>query len=257
LSHKKLHSVLHGRGSQTTLIFLHASGYDSRMWAKLIKSLDMYSCVAIDLPGHGQSRHIPFTTIEEAAGHVFATIQALGITGKECHVVVLSLGVYVGMSLIHQYQASLGKAILTGFNVAPIPGFFWMKLFGYFISPLTCTKWYRRLSEKAMEIPADSPMRNANEAAPMSSKTTRAVLRAVGRFAIPPQELPSIQTELLAVAGEKEHETLLNTLTFLPQKMPNCQSYKVARLGHAWPAQDPDLAIRLIRSWIDEAKLPN
>ena len=257
MSQKNLHHDVYHQEHKGTLIFLHGAGYDGSMWLDVIQGLGEYLCITIDLPGHGQSCHIPFTTIEEAADHVIATLKSIGAMGQNCHIIGLSLGGYIGMSLIHRYQEFFGKAILTGFSVLPLSGFFWMKMAGYALSPFCCTKWYRRLSEQSMRIPKYSAMRHAHKPAVTSPVTVRSVLNAVGQFALSEEDTADIKTPLLALAGETEHEFLKKSITHLSNTMPHCQSYEIPQLGHAWPAQDPALAIRLIRSWIDNTQLPS
>lgn len=51
-------------------------GNNGSMWSDLKKALPDYHCLAPDLPGHGDSRHIPWRSRAETAGMVATLIAA-------------------------------------------------------------------------------------------------------------------------------------------------------------------------------------
>ncbi|AND78932.1 alpha/beta fold hydrolase [Streptococcus pantholopis] len=51
-----------------TILFLHASGYSSKVWGCHIAALKSdFHCLAVDLPGHGKSLKTAWTNFDTAA----------------------------------------------------------------------------------------------------------------------------------------------------------------------------------------------
>ncbi|MGZ3584525.1 MAG: alpha/beta fold hydrolase, partial [Ktedonobacterales bacterium] len=45
--------------SRPIIVFIHGSGDSGRFWSSLIERLPQYTCVALDLPGHGAQLEYP------------------------------------------------------------------------------------------------------------------------------------------------------------------------------------------------------
>ena len=128
-----LHVDIRNPSARDSVLFLHAGGFTVRMWDGIQDRFDDFRTVAVDLPGHGESRAAPFTTIEAAAD---ATAEAIreNLNGP-AHVVGLSLGAYVGFSLAQRHPALVDRAVLSGFQVTRLKGAFWLGLFVNLLSP--------------------------------------------------------------------------------------------------------------------------
>ncbi len=89
-------------GTGPHLCFLHGFCEDSRIWEPLVTELSQdYTCIAIDLPGFGASKHTPFTTIPEVTLQIRDLLHHEGIVQP-----ILfghSLGGYIAAEYIHQF----------------------------------------------------------------------------------------------------------------------------------------------------------
>lgn len=250
--------MLYARSSQSSseipLVLLHSANYTGRMWDDYISRMPEFNSITVDLPGHGESISHPFVGIEQSSDDVAEVISSLKL-GRPVNIVGISFGAYIGMSLMHRHPELVDRAILSGFNIEPIKNSRWTRLIGNIFAPISTTKWFRRNSERALGIPDWSSMSNWREKPPVKTKTIRAVLNAATNYHIPKSELQKINTPLLALAGELEHRSITKSLSVLENNMPNCKAITVPKLGHAWPAQSPELFVSVVRSWIIDQKL--
>ncbi len=109
-----LHFTESGSGNKT-LIFLHYFGGSSRTWQPVIESLSLiFTCVAVDLPGFGDSLPIEGeATVEAMADRVQAVL-----AGRKDYVLVgHSMGGKVALELASRMPEGLLQLIL----VAPSP----------------------------------------------------------------------------------------------------------------------------------------
>ena len=77
--------------STTTLVFIHGAGCDHHAWDEL-RAIYSGPCVALDLPGRGETEAAAATTAAEAARSVLATISARGLRTEDAVVVGHSYG---------------------------------------------------------------------------------------------------------------------------------------------------------------------
>lgn len=74
-----LHYTDTGKG-EATLVFLHYFGGSANSWSKVIAELyQQFRCIAIDLPGFGESPEIQALTVTECAKDVASLIQSLAL----------------------------------------------------------------------------------------------------------------------------------------------------------------------------------
>ena len=249
-----LHVDIRHPSARDTVLFLHAGGFTGRMWDGVLDQFQDFRTIAVDLPGHGESRAAPFTTIESAADAAAETIRE-SLNGP-AHVVGLSLGAYVGFSLAQRHPALVERAVLSGFQITRLKGAFWLGLFVNLLSPFAGSRYMRRKNERALGVPEDSPMSTWREPSPINAKTFRAVNRAALRFRVETKTLQKTATPILALAGAKEHPAILESLRLLDGEPPNGAARIAPGLGHAWPAQNPDLFVAATRAWIKGEDLP-
>ncbi len=105
-----LHRHTFGSAEQPTLCFLHGFMGSSADWAPLVQGLeDDFYCLAVDLPGHGQSLDQP----EEAysvAGATEAVVEVFDAEGvSSCVLVGYSMGGRVALSLTLRHPNRVGR----------------------------------------------------------------------------------------------------------------------------------------------------
>jgi pimeloyl-ACP methyl ester carboxylesterase len=89
------------------------------MWGEQMNSLRDFHCIAPDLPGHGDSRTIRWHSLE-ATADLIAEVIRKDVPGGKAHIVGLSLGSYVGLTLLSGHQNLVATAMLSGLNVLPL-----------------------------------------------------------------------------------------------------------------------------------------
>ncbi len=246
----KLH--VFGAPSGTPVLFLHPGNATGRNWEGLAKALPGYRVICPDLPGFGESAHIPLTTIEAAAGEVARALNAEGLTDP-LPVMGYSLGAYTGMMLLLRHPDRVERAFLTSFQIEPLKGAWWMVPLGDLISPLMTRRWPRRQAFKALGIPDTSTWWPAEEA-PSDAATLRAISRIAVRFDIR-DRLAQIDRPCLIMAGEKEHKTIKKAVTQIAGQVPGARGL-IAPGGHGWPASHEVLFTQTVRAWLDKTAYP-
>lgn len=112
---KGLHFTDVGTG-EVALVFLHYFGGSSNSWSKVISELSYnFRCIAIDLPGFGNSLEIPKLSIKECVSEVARVIKSLSL--KRYVLVGHSMGGKIALSLASIQPFGLEALVL----IAPSP----------------------------------------------------------------------------------------------------------------------------------------
>ncbi|MFQ6552109.1 alpha/beta fold hydrolase [Aestuariibius insulae] len=243
---------IYGAESAPPVLFLHPGNATGRNWEGLAKALPGYRVICPDLPGFGDSAHIPLTTIEAAADEVARALDAAGITDP-LPVMGYSLGAYTGMMLLLRHPDRVERALLTSFQIEPLKGAWWMIPLGDLIAPLMTFAWPRRQAFKSLGIPETSSWWPSDDA-PSDAATLRAISRIAVRFDIR-DRLTEIGTPCLIMAGEKEQKTIKKAVAQIPRQVPGAIGL-IAPGGHGWPASHEALFTHTVRAWLDQTPLP-
>jgi pimeloyl-ACP methyl ester carboxylesterase len=102
-------------------VFLHADGASGGMWDQHMGRFAGYHCLAPDLPGHGRSSHLPWSSLEDTTQQVVGLIEGR-IPARRAHVVGLSLGGVVAHTLLAQRPELLDRVVIDGAGVLPSRG---------------------------------------------------------------------------------------------------------------------------------------
>lgn len=244
-----------GEASGPPLLFLHAGIYSGTMWREIAARLTGMHCIFLDLPGHGYSREIDLTSLEQAADAVAMVIEQ-GYAGGPVNLVGLSFGGYVGVTLMIRHPHLVRRAMISGIHLGSIPNARAMNAFAAVMSPLIRLRWMRRRLAEPLGI-TDPTIINRTDGEPnLTPRTMRAVLRLVSVFDVH-DALPSIPVPALMIAGGNEHATIVDSLADFQDLMQNCTARTVPGMGHAWCNEDPGLFVQTAQAWCDEAPLPS
>jgi pimeloyl-ACP methyl ester carboxylesterase len=110
-----------GTPGSPAIVFLHADGASGGMWDQHMRRLAGYHCLAPDLPGHGRSNHLPWTSLDDTAQEVVGLIEGR-IPCRRAHLVGLSLGGVVAHTLLAQRPELLDRVVIDGAGVLPSRG---------------------------------------------------------------------------------------------------------------------------------------
>ncbi len=103
------------RGAGDAVVFLHAFPLHAAMWDYQLDALEgTHRCLAIDLPGFGQSPGAPdpgATTMQGWAGLVDGVLDQLEIANAT--IVGCSMGGYLAMALLRHHRARVSQLVLA------------------------------------------------------------------------------------------------------------------------------------------------
>lgn len=107
-----------GRGEQ--ILFIHGLNHSGLIWEEVIRGLSEYfSCIAIDLPGFGDSPSVREPSIVNLAAYVSELISRQRFSIR--YVVADSLGALIFLKLIETKAHAIEKALLCGCPINGLP----------------------------------------------------------------------------------------------------------------------------------------
>src|SRR5690349_13594249 len=116
-----------GSADRPTIIFLHGNGANGTMWKTHMERLVDYHCLAPDFPGYGRSHAQEWVSLQETANQIVELIRKSTVNAH-AHLVGLSLGGSVVITLLSQASEHVDHAIVDGAGVLPLPGLPLMKV---------------------------------------------------------------------------------------------------------------------------------
>ncbi|MGM4922860.1 alpha/beta fold hydrolase [Tardiphaga sp. 804_B3_N1_9] len=250
-----LHLHRSSRPNLPAVVFLHAIGTSGWMWQEQIEQLTDFDCLIPDLPGHGHSHDVRWRSCEQTADLV-AEIIRKNVPSGRAHVVGLSLGACVGLTLLARHPSVVERALLSGINVLPLPNRWLIDAAAYAIAPLIKTRLFARLNARALNIPADRFEAYRQSLQPLSIRDFIGASHDASAFSLP-ANAAAIQTPTLLVAGEHEHPLILASMARLRQVLPNSQARLAKGVGHAWNGERPDLFAATVKAWCAQRELPD
>ncbi|MCV3272335.1 alpha/beta fold hydrolase [Roseobacter sinensis] len=242
-----LHTTQTGPEGAPELLFLHAVGISSWMWRDVAAALPAYRLLLIDLPGHGQSRDLPWRSLEESADKVAEAVAATGRSAP-LHLAALSLGSYVGLHLCLRHPALCQSALLSGIHPGGMPKRALMKLVSALTAPLAPRPFFARRTARMMgpDVDVDGFV---EAAAQTRVSAFRRATNDVVDFECPADAAPP-QTRLAFIAGGREHPLIREGLATFERRFEGSVSAIVPGLGHGWAGEDPQLFARFIKAHV-------
>jgi pimeloyl-ACP methyl ester carboxylesterase len=251
---------VHESGTQGSpaIVFLHADGASGGMWDQHMRRLAGYHCLAPDLPGHGRSNQLPWTSLDDATQQVVGLIEDR-IPTRRAHVVGLSLGGVVAHTLLAQRPELLDRVVIDGAGVLPSRGVGLWKLGMAMVAPFIHRRLVIGLLYRALGGDPGDPAGRAGFAADLRAVSPAAFRRAFAdandnhRFSR--AEL-SASCPTMLVAGEREPGAVRASNTALAALMPKAVARFAPGGGHGWLAGAAELHVRMVEAWITGQQLP-
>jgi pimeloyl-ACP methyl ester carboxylesterase len=225
------------------------------MWGPIAERLDGYQCIVPDLPGHGKSNDIPWSSLNETADALAKLVQQHAEGGR-VHIVGLSLGAYVALRLAVRHPEIVRRTILSGLNVLPFPHPALMRLAGYVMVPFMKRTFFLRAQAKALRIPADQFDGYQSAAQAMAPRAFLRIGDELMSFCIAP-DLVRATSPTLVLAGEMEHKLVRSSIPVIVQALPEARGYLVPGMGHGWSGEAPDLFAQTTEAWLSGDVLPS
>lgn len=238
----------HGSRSGPLVVFLHGAGISSWMWEPLVARIPEIDALLVDLPGHGKSNKINWVSLDQTANNV-GKIVSKARSERDVHIVGISLGAYVGLTLLAQRPYEFSTAILSGFHMGHMPRKWLMKSAARLLAPFATQPFFARKTAQMFDVADQDIARFVLEAGKTDvGSFKRASVDGID-FVLP-EAVDGIETQVLVTAGSREDGLILNSLGKLAASIPNCTSYLIQDGGHAWPFGKPDLFVEIVRNQI-------
>ena len=250
-----LHVAASGAENAPAIVFLHGLGVSSWMWTEQVAALSGdFHCLAIDLPGNGESYRETWHSLADSAAQVAAIIRARAAGGR-AHVVGLSLGGYVALKLLADHPDVVETMIISGVSGKPLTPRWFYKGMVLAVSPLMHWQPYINMNIKLMNLPADAATLFTRDNKRVSSGNMRRLFNEITDFGLPP-ELSGRTQRLLAVAGAEEAKAIREGVQHFAAVIPNATAALAPNAHHGWNGEFPQLFSDMVRAWVTGQPLP-
>ena len=231
-----------GNTANETIVFLHGGGLDHTQWKEVMHHLsERFHCVAVDLPMHGRSVHIPLT-MEGTVSHLGELFAQYG----QVHVVGLSLGGAITLTALHRLSQYIKSAVISGTTVSLRVED--VKLLNTYVAPVYQVikpEWMTMLMMKGFKIPPRFKEEINIASQSINVEQVRAMFNVLTEV-----ELPILnQSPLLVVAGEKENNLVKRAQAEITAYVENSEAAIVPKAGHVWSYENPVLFAEVIERW--------
>ena len=249
-----LYTMESGSKKNPAIVFLHGGGLSSKSWQPVIERLsaDFY-CFAPDLPEQGKSFSIKPFTLDDASNRVVEIIKAK-VPDQKAHVVGLSLGGALTLTMMRLYPEIINHAVVTGTAAKLGHGLGKFSISSLWILKLYSPKTLVEMTIKQQGIP--NTYRNLVYDDLLLTGPdlgfNKSVILEIMNMELPLQN----KIPLLACVGSKETIPARQAAIKLTQTVPNTCGVIVPGLNHVWALQNPDLFAKTVRAWVTGKKLP-
>jgi pimeloyl-ACP methyl ester carboxylesterase len=244
---------LSGRAEAPAIVFLHAAGASGWMWKPTAEALSGFYRLTPDLPGHGASADLAWSSVSDTVD-ALADLIARRVPSGRAHVVGLSLGGHLALSLSRRHPDRVGRVVVSGVSVLPFPRPQLMRALGLLMAALMKRDFFIRAQAKALRIPR--AQREEHRRA-LKAMSPRAFLRIgdelmdyrCGAFA-------GSVARTLVLAGEQEHPLIRRSMPLILDALPGSQGRLAPAMGHGWIGEAPELFRRTVETWLSDDLLP-
>lgn len=233
-------------GGQPTLVFIHGSGDSARRWDALIARLPAYTCLALDLPGHGSLIDEPGPSELPVSGYAGYVVQELTRRGlSDVCVIGHSLGSAIALNLALEWPILVGRIILigAGARLRVLPEL----LEGARRDPETTRASLVRLGHApGHEQAAERAIAGAPPLAPGMLYRDLAACHAFDVIG----ELARVTQPALIITGAQDRLTPPKYGEFLRDRLPDATYVSIPEAGHHVMDEAPDAVAEAISSWL-------
>jgi pimeloyl-ACP methyl ester carboxylesterase len=228
-----------------TLIFIHGAALSKGFWTAQIEALsDVANTIAIDLPGHMDSKGPAFDLISDcsaAVAHLIEKIQAPNpvLCG-------LSMGGAVVQELLISRPELFSAAILMHTGAR-------LKVFPFIFESIE--KDYSQYLDVAVDFSVSQKSDKVKLKALMKDVAVTRADVALKDFTACDQfdvmaRLNEIKAQVLVVVGNEDNITPAKYGEFLHQTIPGAELTVIADAGHLSPIEKPEAVNQIIRNFI-------
>ncbi|GLY91825.1 alpha/beta fold hydrolase [Actinoallomurus iriomotensis] len=261
----RLHEA--GTPADEAILFLHGSGPGATglsNWERIIADLaSSFYCIAPDMIGFGDSSHpdpapqgmAAFNEVRTAA--LFGLLDALGLT--KVHLVGNSMGGSIALLMVLQAPEKVGKVVLMGSGGAPdlpaSPGLRHLREFYADPAPESLRELLRQfvydlepLSDRIDQVVAERMSYVVRDDVRRSHAGSFNM--APARRFFHPDELATIEHDVLVVHGRDDRIIPLAASTYFATHIPSADLYVLGQCGHWTQIEHPEKFEYLVTGFI-------
>jgi len=248
-TYSDFHVFESGDSAKTMILFLHGAGADHKLWEEHINSLKSdYFCVAPDLPGHGKSSDLSWTSLEEVGEELINLV--IRKTNHKIIVVGFSLGGSLAFYLLENYPELISKAIIDGASARPIKG---NALVLQLMSPFLKSNFLLNAMANSLDIKKSECAGFIRSFKSVDRKSFKKSMIQANRFNLKNAEFAKMIPVLYA-SGEKESKKMHQSHIKLSGLNNESKCVQYPGKGHAWMVFDEETHISMITNWIKNIK---
>lgn len=241
-----MHSDSTGSPGAPAVVFLHGVATSGWMWWQQLPAFADHHCITVDLPGHGRSHDIRWRSLTDTAGQVAELIRTR--VGR-AHVVGLSLGGQVALSLLEHHPDVVDRAVVSGVTVEPWPARLLVAAQAWLTTTALRSRRLLVAQAHTLGLPPEVESDFVENAQAMSPGTYRRIVAEVARYRLP-GSLAQVRVPTLVLAGGTESDMIKKAVTAIPAVMPDAAGRIVPDVGHGWNVEAPELFNTTVREWI-------
>jgi pimeloyl-ACP methyl ester carboxylesterase len=232
--------------SDPTLVFIHGSGDTAAVWDEVIARLPEYSCVALDLPGHGAaaSESGPARmTVRDYAESVRTELARRGLSGV-C-LIGHSLGSAITLRLAADHPDVVARLVLVGGGAR-------LRVLPAMLEEAQRDPEAAKRSLTAVGFAPGHEAAHAaylNRAAQLAPGMLHRDLAACDGFDMM-SDLARIKQPALVITGEKDQLTPPKYALYLGERLPDAHVVLVPSAGHYLPIEAPAAMAEAIDQWL-------
>lgn len=236
-------------GQGERVVFLHGWAGGKELWSKLISRLENFDCIAIDLPGHGDS---PFpekdTNFEKLSEYIFGNLKEF----SPFHLVGWSQGGMVALQMAKIHPDWVQSLTLigccsrflstTGYSHGNSPGNletikkFWKK------DQLKTLDWFRSQlvsKEERSNLTDRNTLQLFSKLKPPSKETGIYYLNLLGEVDLR-NTLPSLEVPVIVIHGKKDKVIPFSAGEYLANNLKSAKMILLENTGHMPHITKPD-----------------
>jgi pimeloyl-ACP methyl ester carboxylesterase len=245
-----LFNVSSGDPQGKVILFLHGSPLTHKMWRPQLEALTEYRCIAVDLPGHGQSAAIPFD-MDDCVQRLTAIIQRESPRAK-VDLVGLSFGGVVAQALMVQQPDLLDRVILSGTSSRLSKFMVWTQSLN---EPLLRMMKPRQLASMVagqFGIPGQYLEDLSSDFDKFSVDVFSKMMQTYGDIVMP----VDFSSPTLVCVGSRETPVAKMMARKIARALPAGKGITIPGGTHVWNMQMPDLFNQVVRAWFGGGPLP-
>lgn len=230
-----------------TVVFLHGAGWAGVSWFRQVDALrGHYRSVTIDLPGHGSSHPLRWSTLDGVADQVADVLRSLPQPAPAA-LVGFSLGADVGIRLLARHPDLLDSALLTGAVSHPVSRL--ERALDRLTWPLAALPLTHWVMTRTMRLPADLRREHWRTSRPLRVRDyARLSTQILG--GAPLTGLAGVQVPVLVLAGGRESRDARRSARETAQALPDGLWAVVPGARHPWHVCEADRFNTVLKQWL-------